>query len=278
MPTPREQLASILKQARTEAGFDSHAALAKRLNVSRPVISKAENPAQPVPSEALLAAWAGVTGVPHDSLTDLARRAKSGTPEWFMPYLAAESAASVLRYWAPLLLPGVFQTEAYARAVLSVERYTPERLAELVAARMERQQVLGRAYVTAVIDHHVLQRCIGSPAIMAEQCAHLITVTERPDIALHVIPEGTNVGLWGAFGIAARDGMATVNLTTLRDVSSTATDLVDEAMQAYELILGAALPRANSLEFVREMESEWKARASCSGVSPVTATAARTLA
>ena len=77
MPTPREQLASILKQSRVEAGFDSHGVLAKRLNVSRPVVSKAENPAQPVPSDALLAAWAGVTGVPLDSLTDLARRAKS---------------------------------------------------------------------------------------------------------------------------------------------------------------------------------------------------------
>jgi transcriptional regulator with XRE-family HTH domain len=275
VPTPREQLASILRQSRTEAGFDSHGALAKRLNVSRPVVSKAENPAQPVPSDALLAAWAGVTGVPHDTLTELARRTKSGTPEWFVSYLAAESAASMLRYWAPLLLPGVLQTEAYARAVLSVEPYTPERLTELVAARMERQQVLDRAYITASIDHHVLQRCIGSPAIMAEECAHLLTMAERPNIALHVVPEGANVGLWSGFDIASRDGLATVNLTTLRDVSSTATDLVDEAMQAFERILGAALPRADSLEFVREMESQWKARASCSGESPATATAGR---
>ncbi len=261
MPTPREQLASILKQSRIDAGFDSHGALAKRLNVSRPVVSKAENPAQPVPSDALLAAWAGMTGAPLDPLTDLAHRAKSGTPDWFMPYLAAESAASMLRYWCPLLLPGVLQTEAYARAVLSVEPYTPERLAELVAARMERRQVLGRAYVTAVIDHHVLQRCMGSPEIMAEQCAHLAAVAEHPKIALHVVPEGANVGLWGAFDIASRDGMATVNLTTLRDVSSTATDLADDATQAFERILGAALPRADSLKFTLEMESQWKTRA-----------------
>ena len=261
MPTPREQLASMLKQSRVDAGFDSHGALAKRLNVSRPVISKAENPAQPVPSDALLAAWAGMTGAPLDPLADLARRAKSGTPDWFVSYLAAESAASVLRYWCPLLLPGILQTEAYARAVLSVEPYAPERLAELVATRRERQQVLGRAYITAVIDYHVLQRCLGSPEIMAEQCAHLATVAERPDIALHVVPEGANVGLWGAFDIASRDGMATVNLTTLRDVSSTATDLVDDATQAFERILGAALPRADSLEFTRDMESQWKTRA-----------------
>ena len=258
MPTPREQLAAILRQARLDAGFDSHGSLAKRLTVSRPVVSKAENSAQPIPSDALLAAWAGATGVPLDTLTDLARRAKSGAPDWFVPYLTAEAGASALRCWGPLVVPGVIQSESYARAVLSVEPYAPERLAELVAARMERQQVLGRAYLTAIIDAHVLQRCVGSPSIMAEQCAHLLTMAERPNIALHVVPDGTNVGLWGAFDIASRDGMTTVNLTTLRDVSSTATDLIDDALQAYERILGAALPRAESLDFVRTMEEQWK--------------------
>lgn len=91
MPTPREQLAAVLKQSRLDVGFESHGSLAKRLNVSRPVISKAENPAQPVPSDALLAAWAGATGTSLDTLTDLAQRAKSGIPDWFMPYLTAES-------------------------------------------------------------------------------------------------------------------------------------------------------------------------------------------
>ncbi len=61
---------------------------------------------------------------------------------------------------------------------------------------MDRQQVLGRAYLTAIIDGTVLQRCIGSAAIMAEQCAHLLHTASRPNIALHVVAEGTNVGLW----------------------------------------------------------------------------------
>src|ERR1700691_4027911 len=100
--TPREQLAETLRQARIAAGFESHAALARQLNVSRPVVSKAENPAQPVPSDALLAAWAGATGAPLDQLTDLAQRAKSGTPDWFVPYRQAESEATVIRSWAPL--------------------------------------------------------------------------------------------------------------------------------------------------------------------------------
>jgi transcriptional regulator with XRE-family HTH domain len=258
VPTPREQLASILKQSRLDAGFESHGTLAKRLNVSRPVISKAENPAQPVPSDALLAAWAGVTGVGLDHLTDLAQRAKSGTPEWFMSYRQAEAQATMLRCWGPLVVPGLLQCESYARATLSVEPYSPKQLAELVAARMERQQVLGRARLTAVVDHAVLQRCIGSAAVMAEQCAHLVTMVERPEITLHVVPEGLNVGLWGAFDIAARDGMATVNLTTIRDVSSTASDLVDETIQSWERILGAAMPCAESVDFVRAQEDQWK--------------------
>jgi hypothetical protein len=258
--TPREQLAETLRQARLDAGFDSHGSLAKRLSVSRPVVTRAENPAHPCPSDAVLAAWAGATGAGLDTLTDLAQRAKSGTPDWFMPYLSAESEADTLRCWSPLLLPGLVQTEPYARAVLSVEPYTSERLAELLAARIERQQVLGRAYLTAIIDAHVLQRCIGSPAIMAEQCAHLLTLASRADIALHVVPEGTNVGLWGAFDIAARENVFTVRFETLEDVTGRAPETVNKAMQAYERILGAALPRAESLDFTREMESQWKTR------------------
>jgi transcriptional regulator with XRE-family HTH domain len=200
--TPREQLANVLRQSRLDAGYDSHGTLAKKLNVSRPVITRAENAAHPVPSDAVLAAWAGVTGVALDTLTDLARRAKSGTPDWFMSYRQAEAQASILRCWSPLLVPGLLQTESYMRVVLSVEDYSAEELDDLVSARLERQSVIGRAFLTAIIDQHVLQRLIGSPAVMAEQTAHLADLAERPRIALHVIPEGTNVGLWGALYLA----------------------------------------------------------------------------
>jgi transcriptional regulator with XRE-family HTH domain len=254
VPTPREQLAGILRQSRLDAGFESHGTLAKRLNVSRPVISKAENPAQPVPSDALLAAWAGVTGAGLDHLTDLAQRAKSGTPDWFMSYRAAEAEATTLRFWGPLLVPGLLQTEGYAHA--------HEQSAAVVAARLERQQVIGRARVTAVIDHTVLLRCVGgSPQIMADQCAHLSALAESQVIRLHVVPDGANVGLGGAFGIASRDGMSTVSLTTaIRDVTSTAADVVDDTLNLFDAILGAALPAVASLEFVRAQEETWKTR------------------
>jgi transcriptional regulator with XRE-family HTH domain len=257
MATAREELADVLRQSRIDAGFDSHGALARKLNVSRPVVSRAENASHPVPSDAVLAAWAGATGVGLDVLMELAGRAKSGTPDWFMVYRQAEAAADTLRCWSPVQVPGLLQAESYARATLAVEPYTAERLAELVAARMERQAVIGHAYVTAIIDQHVLERPIGSPAVMAEQCAHLGSMAGRADVALHVIPEGANVGLWGGFDLATRDNVTTVCLTAIEDITSTAGKLVAKTMQAFERILGAALPRAGSLDRVRVAEETW---------------------
>ena len=168
-----------------------------------------------------------------------------------MSYRAAEAQATVLRFWGPLLVPGLLQTEGYVRA--------HEQSADIVAARLERQQVIGRARVTAVIDHMVLLRCIGNPRVMADQCAHLSALAESQVIRLHVVPEGANLGVGGAFAIASKDGMATVSLTTaIRDVTSTAADVVDDTVNLFELILGASLPAVASLEFLRTQEETWK--------------------
>ena len=103
VPTPREQLASILRQSRLDAGFESHGTLAKRLNVSRPVISKAENPAQPVPEY--------------------------------------EDKAASLRVWSPGIIHGLAQTEGYARSLIDVEPATTDEIARVrLANRMARQR------------------------------------------------------------------------------------------------------------------------------------------
>lgn len=261
MKTPREQLADTLRTARLEAGYSSHGALANAMHVSRSLISKAENPREVIPSDATLTAWSGVTGCPLDQLTDLAKRCRLGTPDWFTSYLAAESSATVLRTWCPLLVPGLLQTKDYARAVLSTEPHSPARLAELLETRMRRQEVLARARYTAVVDHLVFERCIGSPAIMAEQCAYLAELAERPNIALHVVPEGVNAGMTGTVDIASNGSLVTVNMVQLRDISSTAESMVDEALALYERVLGVAMSPAESAEFVREMGSQWKTRA-----------------
>jgi transcriptional regulator with XRE-family HTH domain len=250
----------MLKQARIGAGYGSHGALAKKLNVSRPVITRAENAAHPVPSEAILAAWAGATGAPLDKLTELARLAKSGTPEWFMSWRKAETDATILRYWSPIVVPGVAQTPAYMRVLFEDEGHLLDQIDELVAARLERQSVLGHVHVTMIIGQHVLLRPVGSPAIMTEQCGHLATVAESSRVALHVLPEQLNMGVWGALDVATRDGTATVRLEAVKDVTSVESDMVEIAMLAFERLLGAARSRTESLELIRTAEERWKAQ------------------
>lgn len=260
MATPRELLARTLRQARLDAGYSSHQALARKMLMSRTVVTKAESPSQPVPSAEVLTSWAEATAVSINEFADLAKRAKSGTPEWFMPYASAESLATILRCWNPSIVPGLLQTEAYARAILSVEKYAPEQLDELVSARLERQRVLDRVRFIAVLDHSVPQRMIGSAQVMAEQCEKLVAVAQRPRISLHVVPENTNTGVWCALDIATRDATATVCMTTLRDVTTTAPDLVDDATTAFERILGYAMPCSESIDYLRTWEDKWKAQ------------------
>jgi transcriptional regulator with XRE-family HTH domain len=257
--TPRGELAALLRQARITAGYSSQAKLAKALHVSRPLISRAENAGEALPSVDVLAGYAAATRVDAAKIADLTERIRSSNPQWFVPYRNAEAEAHTLRCWAPLVVPGLLQVEGYARSILAVE-FTGKRLDELVMARMERQKAIGRAHVTAIIDQHVLYRLIGTAAVMAEQLAHLASLAERRDIALHVLPEGTNMGTWGAFDLATRDSTTTVCLTTVEDVTTTAADMVVKTMQAYEQILGAAMPCSESLAAVRTAEDQWKTR------------------
>jgi transcriptional regulator with XRE-family HTH domain len=255
--TPREELADLLQRARVEAGYGSQGALAKRLNVSRPVISKAESTGQPPPSEAILAAWAGATGAPLDRLNELAERARSGVPDWFVPWRAAEMGATILRYWSPSILTGIVQTRGYMRALFQDEGHYLDQVDEMMTARLERQQVIGRTPVTLVISQHVLHRPVGTPVVMAEQCAHLVTVAEHSGVALHVLPDSTTMGSYGAFDIATGD-TTTIRMSGVEDVTSTATGLVAKASVAFERLLGASLPRSDSLVLTRSAERQWK--------------------
>src|SRR5262245_50699377 len=84
-----------------------------------------------------------------------------------------ESDSRILRYWSPIVVPGVAQTPGYMRALFEDEGHVLDRVDELAAARLERQSVIGRVPVTMIIGQHVLHRLVRSPAIMAEQCGYL---------------------------------------------------------------------------------------------------------
>lgn len=131
----------------------------------------------------------------------------------FLIYLGFEGSASVLRQAETLILPGLLQTEEYARAVIQ-EFSTPETSPEItdrqVEVRMKRQEILERAdpsLLFFILDEAVIRRAVGtSPVdskIMRRQLKHLSDIGARENVHLRVMPfrHGFHTGLKGPFVI-----------------------------------------------------------------------------
>jgi hypothetical protein len=130
-------------------------------------------------------------------------------------WVDAEQRAAVVRWWEPLLVPGLLQTPEYARALFKAWQTTgdEDEVENLVTARIDRQRIFARQKPPsfwAVIDEGVLRRRVGGAKVMQDQLIHLAEMTERPAIKVHVIPAeaGAHVGLLGAFAIAGFEGDA----------------------------------------------------------------------
>jgi transcriptional regulator with XRE-family HTH domain len=124
-------------------------------------------------------------------------------PGWLEQYLELEPAASLIRTYQVQLVPGLLQTEDYARAVVRLGRPdAPEAEVERrVELRMARQRILHRDEPTrlwAVIDEASLRRPIGGPTVMRAQVEHLIEASRLPHVNLQVLPLGA--GGHGACG------------------------------------------------------------------------------
>jgi len=119
--------------------------------------------------------------------------------DYFEAALLLERQASMIREFAYAFVPGLLQTERYARAVLSAA-FPPASEAEcdrLLVTRLERAAVLDNPVtpvVWALLDEGVLHRTVGSPAIMADQIRHIVRLAERGRVRVHVVPY--NVGAY----------------------------------------------------------------------------------
>ncbi|WP_431936947.1 helix-turn-helix domain-containing protein [Micromonospora sp. RP3T] len=191
--------------------------------------------------------------------------AELGTPSWFRPWLDAERGATQLRYFEPTLIPGLLQTEAYARGVLrTVDSLTDAEVEQRVSARMDRQNILTGErppQFVAVIDEGALRRGgDGLGGIMPQQIAHLIALAERPHVHIHVIPwdSGLHVGLSGPFALArSADGLWVGHLES--QLGGDVVDKDDEVatLQArWESVRNEALPRRQSIGLLKEVENQ----------------------
>ena len=188
-------------------------------------------------------------------------------PRWFVDWVDAERRAAVVRWWEPLLVPGLLQTPEYARALFKAWQTTgdEDEVENLVTARIDRQHIFDRPKPPsfwAVIDEGVLRRRIGGAKVMQDQLVHLAEMTERPAIKVHVIPAeaGAHVGLLGAFAIAGFDGDApgVVYLET-PDEGQTTKDsaTVAKIILTFDTLRSEALPRGATRDLIMKVAEEY---------------------
>ncbi|MFK3980655.1 helix-turn-helix domain-containing protein [Micromonospora sp. NPDC050397] len=128
-------------------------------------------------------------------------------PPTYRQYIGLESAAHELQNFETLVVPGLLQTEAYARAMTSEDAFqpAPEAIEQRVAARMERQKLItdGTLRLLAVMDEAVLHRQIGGPEVMRAQLAALLDASKRWNVTIQVIPfrEGAYASMLSSFHI-----------------------------------------------------------------------------
>ncbi|GAB4588979.1 helix-turn-helix domain-containing protein [Nocardia sp. IFM 10818] len=146
-------------------------------------------------------------------------------PEPYNIYISLEDEAEQLRAFEPLVIPGLLQTEDYARALIA--EISPDLSADTiesqVRSRLDRQQRLNGARALkswVIIDEPALHRIVGSPEITRAQQRRLIEIAALPHVTLQVIPydSGGHPGLRGSFALlefAGADGPEVVYLDTM---------------------------------------------------------------
>ncbi|MEU4796203.1 helix-turn-helix transcriptional regulator [Streptomyces sp. NPDC023327] len=186
---------------------------------------------------------------------------RSQLPHWFQAFAEMEAKARYLSTYQAQLVYGLMQTEAYARAVLATG--APDRLDELVAARMDRQRVLEREHpplLLVTLDEAVLHREVGGRDVMREQLAHLLRIAERRWVQLQVLPDsaGEHAGMVGSFtALRFADDPELVYTEDLISGHMTANpETVREAARRYANLQAAALSEGKSAELISRVMEE----------------------
>jgi hypothetical protein len=230
------------------------------LQVSRPVVSRAENPREPVPRDELIEPWADVTGADKAELLELAKRARNPR-NWFAVWGDDfEQRATLLREFAALLIPGLLQTPDYARATLAWKPNSADAEAKL-AERLARQSVLDRADLRVLILGSVLYREVGDASVMCEQIQHLLSVGERLSVTLQIVPDTPAIAgaLGGAFAIATEGNTDTAAYSGSLINGTVHTDaaLIQHAVKMFDGLRADAIPWSQTRDFLVQAGERW---------------------
>ncbi|MFJ3719877.1 Scr1 family TA system antitoxin-like transcriptional regulator [Streptomyces sp. NPDC090057] len=250
-----------VRRLRTAAGL-TQAELGSRTHVVSTRITQIERASGAKPTLELARALDAALGG-DDLLVELWPYVyREAFPDWSRAFMAHSERAVSIGEYAAHVVPGLLQTEAYARAVLSVGTTlsSQEQLEERLTARLGRQERLrsaDRPRLWVVLDEAVLRRPVGGRDVMREQLGRLLRTATEPHITLQVLP----------FDQGAHDAMGgSLTLLELPDGSEAAYtegahhgQLVEEPDEirrlalTYDRLRAAALPPLMSLDMIRSV-------------------------
>ncbi|MEV5949706.1 helix-turn-helix transcriptional regulator [Streptomyces sp. NPDC051993] len=187
--------------------------------------------------------------------------------EHFAEALEFEGQATVIRVYGPKLVPGILQTEAYAREVLSSGHppRSDEERDELLSTRLQRARVLDKfssPVVWALLDEDVLRRPVGGPAVMCEQLRHIATLGECRRIRLHVLPfeVGTHALLEGVVSLMWFEELPPIAYVEALNTGRVweLPSVVRECQVAFDHALGDALSHRKSLALIKSVAEDYE--------------------
>ncbi len=189
-------------------------------------------------------------------------------PDWSRTFMEYSERAVAIRQYAAHVVPGLLQTEDYARAVLGLDALLTgeEQLEERVSARMGRQDRLmsaDRPELCVILDEAVLRRPIGGAAVMRKQLRRLLDAAEERHISVQVLPfdQGGHEAMGGSLTVLTLPDGSDVAYTEGADYGQ----LIEEPANIgrykliYDRLRAAALPPIMSLDMVRSaMEGNYR--------------------
>jgi len=270
----RRQLGQELRRLREAAGTTIDQ-VAERLNCSASKISRIETGQSGVSSREvrdILAAYE-VEGELAEWLVEMAREAKQRG--WWQlygtvltsAYVGLEAAAAELRSFEPLVIPGLLQTEEYARAMVLAgwPDMSTEEVEQRIRVRMKRQSLLFQddpLQLSIILDEAALRRPVGGIDAMRRQLDKLVNAAGLPHVTLQVLPlsAGAHGGMDGAFTILLFEEQANQNLVFAANGAGGLFLEKDDEIERYASIFAGlqrgALSPTRSIEMIATMAKE----------------------
>jgi transcriptional regulator with XRE-family HTH domain len=281
---PRRQLGRYLRDLRNAAGITTKAA-SRELERSEPTIWRIETGQTSVRAldvKAMCDLY-GASSDMTDALMSLAKETKAkgwwqaygdAVPEWFDIFIGLEAAAARLSTYEAELVPGLFQTEDYARTIMRAHSpgASEAEIERRVQVRMTRQAIVRRPIdpplLQVAIGEQVVRRPVGNPGVTAAQLDRLTHASQLPNVNLRIVPFGAGCHpglLCGSFTILRfplnGGGIESEPPTVYTDLFTGALYLdkpheIAQYTHAFGEIWGAAFDEDVSSEYIRRAAEE----------------------